>query len=99
MTPKCVFVRQVPRAEAAKGNPAKLAAPTAARDGSKKAEVLGLLQRKGGATLAQIMKATLSQDVAPWMTFGCGKEIMGISSLSPATRRKYPRLEVKCKCR
>jgi hypothetical protein len=32
--------------------------PAAARDGSKKAEVLGLLRRKGGATLAQIMKAT-----------------------------------------
>ena len=32
--------------------------PTVARDGSKKAEILGLLQRKGGATLAQIMKAT-----------------------------------------
>jgi hypothetical protein len=32
--------------------------PAVARDGSKKAEVLGLLQRKGGATLPQIMKAT-----------------------------------------
>jgi hypothetical protein len=37
---------------------AKAAQPAAARDGSKKATVLGLLQRKGGATLAQIMKAT-----------------------------------------
>ena len=49
-------------AKAAKAKPAKgrktAATPAAARDGSKKAEVLGLLQRKGGATLAQIMKAT-----------------------------------------
>jgi hypothetical protein len=46
-------------ANAAKGKPAKAGSkPAAARDGSKKAEVLGLLQRKGGATLAQIMKAT-----------------------------------------
>ena len=52
---------------AAKAKPAKAAKekrakggskPAAARDGSKKATVLGLLQRKGGATLAQIMKAT-----------------------------------------
>jgi hypothetical protein len=46
-------------AKAAKGKPAKGGnKPAAARDGSKKATVLGLVQRKGGATLAQIMKAT-----------------------------------------
>jgi hypothetical protein len=46
-------------AKAAKGKRAKGGdKPAAARDGSKKAEVLGLLQRKGGATLSQIMKAT-----------------------------------------
>jgi hypothetical protein len=32
--------------------------PAVTSDGSKKATVLGLLQRKGGATLSQIMKAT-----------------------------------------
>lgn len=46
-------------AKAAKGKPAKAGdKPAAARDGSKKADVLALLQRKGGATLSQIMKAT-----------------------------------------
>ena len=46
-------------AKAAKGKRSKAAAkPTTARDGSKKAEVIGLLRRKGGATLTQIMKAT-----------------------------------------
>ena len=46
-------------AKASKGKRAKGGnKPAAARDGSKKAEVLGLLKRKGGATLAQIMKAT-----------------------------------------
>ena len=45
--------------KAAKGKRAKAGSkPAAVRDGSKKAAVLGLLQRKGGATLAQIMKAT-----------------------------------------
>ena len=47
------------KVKAAKGKRAKGGdKPAVARDGSKKAEVLGLLQRKGGATLAQIMKAT-----------------------------------------
>src|SRR5260370_3033723 len=46
------------KAKTAKGKRAKGDKPTAARDGSKKAEVLGLLQRKGGATLDQIRKAT-----------------------------------------
>jgi hypothetical protein len=36
----------------------KAAAMTQARDGSKKAQVLALLGRKGGCTLAEIMKAT-----------------------------------------
>jgi hypothetical protein len=47
------------KAKAAKGKREKGGEkPAVARDGSKKAEVLGLLKRKGGATLAQIMKAT-----------------------------------------
>ena len=52
------------RAKAAKAakaarsaKPAKSAAPPA-REGSKKAEVLDMLRRKGGCTLAEIMKAT-----------------------------------------
>jgi hypothetical protein len=46
-----------PPAKPAKGRkPAAKVAP--AREGSKKATVLGLLQRKGGATLKEIMKAT-----------------------------------------
>ena len=32
--------------------------PHVARDGSKTATVVGLLERKGGATLAEVMKAT-----------------------------------------
>jgi hypothetical protein len=44
-----------------KGKPSKAgrkAIATSARDGSKKVTVLALLQRKNGATLAEIMKAT-----------------------------------------
>jgi Protein of unknown function (DUF3489) len=47
------------KAKAAKvGRKSATKAAGSARDGSKKAEVLGLLQRKGGATLQQIMDAT-----------------------------------------
>jgi Protein of unknown function (DUF3489) len=43
-------------AAAAETKPA--AEPASAREGSKKAEVLELLRRKGGCTLAEIMKTT-----------------------------------------
>jgi hypothetical protein len=44
--------------KAAKPAKAAKAKPAPARDGSKKAEVVAMLQRKNGATLAEIMKAT-----------------------------------------
>jgi hypothetical protein len=46
-----------PAAKAAKKGKAARK-PASAREGSKKAEVLELLRRKGGCTLAEIMKAT-----------------------------------------
>ena len=59
LTPVKKFTDRKSAAKAAKAKRAKGGdKPAAARDGSKKATVLGLLQRKGGATLAQIMKAT-----------------------------------------
>jgi hypothetical protein len=46
-------------AKAGKGKGAKTGGkPAVTRDGSKKATVLSLLQRKNGATLIEIMKAT-----------------------------------------
>jgi len=57
---KAVAKKAAPAAKRpAKANKGKrIVAQPAARECSKKAEVLGLIQRKGGATLAQIMKAT-----------------------------------------
>jgi hypothetical protein len=54
--------KQAPKGKAAKAARRKRikggGKPAPAREASKKTEVLSLLQRKGGATLAQIMKAT-----------------------------------------
>jgi hypothetical protein len=75
-------------AKASKGKPGKAASkPAAARDGSKKAEVLGMLQRKGGATLGQIMKATgwQAHSVRGFISGALGKK-MGLTVNS--VRRK-----------
>jgi hypothetical protein len=63
--------------------PAKAAKPAAARDGSKKAEVLAMMRRKGGATLAAIMKATgwQAHTVRGFVSAALGKK-MGITVVS-----------------
>jgi hypothetical protein len=59
------------------------AKPTVTREGSKKADVLGLLQRKGGATLTEIMKATNWQahSVRGFISGALGKK-MGLNVVS-----------------
>jgi len=54
-----------------------------ARDGSKKAQVLEMMRRKGGATLAEIMKATdwQAHTVRSFISAALGKK-MGITVLS-----------------
>src|SRR5258708_1476655 len=65
--PNCAPQRPNKAKRAGKGKPARAAKgkrakgsekPAVTRDGSKKATVLGLIQRKNGATLTEIMKAT-----------------------------------------
>ncbi|MFN0168681.1 MAG: DUF3489 domain-containing protein [Bryobacteraceae bacterium] len=46
------------KAKATRGKAKKEAGPTPAREGSKKAEVLEMMRRKNGATLAEIVEAT-----------------------------------------
>src|SRR6266852_1018790 len=73
--------KKEPKAKGKGAKSAKEAKP--ARDGSKKAQVLEMMRRKGGATLAEIMKATdwQAHTVRGFISAALGKK-MGITVLS-----------------
>ena len=82
------------QANVAKGSRKAAGAPTA-RDGSKKAEVLRLLQRSQGATLGEIMTATgwQSHTVRGFISGTVGKKL-GISVESTRTENQERRYRV-----
>ncbi len=70
----------------------KATKPVSARDGSKKANVLALLERKDGATLAELMKATgwQAHSVRGFLSGALGKKVgLKVTSAKEDGQRTY----------